>query len=1173
MLYKRLYLGEEQRQLPAHPLRSLREEAATTAPAAPASDQREITTSASLARVPERPAMGPLNLRVLAPPSSDTPDAPTVVVQCGAKKYMINAGEGTTRASAQRRASNTRVDHVFLTRVASETFGGVPGLLMTLADGGRTSLSLYGPPGLAYALATTRFYAKRDTMKLDVRDVSLDAAPILCLRDDNLSVHSVPLVPARPPSTYGSGALAAEERPWTSAAWRPRDLRAADAHRWFTCVIDDAWTNAPGDAARGPARFPARLPPPPLAPVQEGAETHQAPVFAYICEAHEQRGKFDVAAAAACGVRSGPAYAALSRGESVRIERPVDWGTMDQNARAAWLRPRGAGRLRAKGAGKGDAEKAGRVDQGRGQGAGGDADACAHRDAAAHRDAPPLETVEVQSSAVMGASRAGTVFMYMHVPSAAHLDALLSAPTQLAFSPYTMATNEILPEDQRRTPHVILHATPRAVLEDPRYRAWMQSFGPDCHHLVANRDHCADTLMYTSSATSLLRLSRADPAVFAVPGYALEPRALLPNTEGVRMQPLADNQVVSLQPRAPPTQLPPPAPVFDAPPAEMAARLDAAADVALPRRDIWAEYCARAAAPRAELPALSRAALADDITLTTLGTGSSSPSKYRNVLSTLVHLRGTGYILLDAGEGTFFQLARRCGPGARGWKDGSGYEGIDTVLRNLRMIFVSHIHGDHHMGVVRLLLERRKLGVTEPLYLVANNYTLLYLREYDEVEALGLRDAARGVVWIDNEHLDWKRGVSCAQGVRGGDRGGTGGAAAAGDRGCATAPRTDTHTDGARAAAARDAAALCRALRLRAVRTVPVRHRTTHCYGVVLEQANGTKLVFSGDTMPCDALVDAGRDAAVLIHEATMQDDEADLAAAKGHSTIGQAIDVAQRMRAAHLLLTHFSQRYPKLAKVGEMSDDLPMGIAFDMMQVSLRDIRRMRGMLPALEVLFSEEEEGEERGGGSPGESDAAAAGDGQGRGEVTKSDAPRRNVAVLDQQGRGAQDVQVDAHARAQGPPRPPSPHDAPPPHKRARQETSAHAAVAHAAVAHVPRRNIARFEWRAALPTRAGAHVAPRPPSELSVAEGVARALQEMHGVVGSAFPVDVLYCGEPMDAGAHVFAEAVLRVPTAYLDALTSALSAVAPDTLATLSGHQHGIRSFVRRSRVERRRVG
>lgn len=52
---------------------------------------------------------------------------------------------------------------------------------------------------------------------------------------------------------------------------------------------------------------------------------------------------------------------------------------------------------------------------------------------------------------------------------------------------------------------------------------------------------------------------------------------------------------------------------------------------------------------------------------------------------------------------------------------------------------------------------------------------------------------------------------------------------------------------------------------------------------------------YSGDTVPTQKLVQAGENATLLIHESTMADDQADLAAAKMHSTVGQAIDVGKR--------------------------------------------------------------------------------------------------------------------------------------------------------------------------------------------------------------------------------------------------------------------------------------
>jgi ribonuclease Z len=49
----------------------------------------------------------------------------------------------------------------------------------------------------------------------------------------------------------------------------------------------------------------------------------------------------------------------------------------------------------------------------------------------------------------------------------------------------------------------------------------------------------------------------------------------------------------------------------------------------------------------------------DDLEIVLLGTGSSQPSKYRNVSSIFINLFAKGSLLLDCGEGTLAQLKRR----------------------------------------------------------------------------------------------------------------------------------------------------------------------------------------------------------------------------------------------------------------------------------------------------------------------------------------------------------------------------------------------------------------------------------------------------------------------------------------------------------------------------------
>jgi ribonuclease Z len=121
----------------------------------------------------------------------------------------------------------------------------------------------------------------------------------------------------------------------------------------------------------------------------------------------------------------------------------------------------------------------------------------------------------------------------------------------------------------------------------------------------------------------------------------------------------------------------------------------------------------------------------------------------------------------------------------------------------------------------------------------------------------------------------------------------------------------------------------------------------------------GYKLVISGDTQPCQQLVDAGADATLLVHEATLEDEMAEDARDKRHSTTGQAIEVGLAMRAERILLTHFSQRYPKLPSAFAATNDVASrtGLAFDLMVVRFRDLTWLPSLTPSFAWIFSEEE------------------------------------------------------------------------------------------------------------------------------------------------------------------------------------------------------------------------
>lgn len=154
------------------------------------------------------------------------------------------------------------------------------------------------------------------------------------------------------------------------------------------------------------------------------------------------------------------------------------------------------------------------------------------------------------------------------------------------------------------------------------------------------------------------------------------------------------------------------------------------------------------------------------------------------------------------------------------------------------------------------------------------------------------------------------------------------------------------------------------AMGIASIRTCLVRH-CPHSFGVAIEctatsKATATagrfKLTYSGDTMPCEELVQLGGDSTVLIHEATMEDELAEQARYKMHSTVSQAIEQGRRMRAQYTVLTHFSQRYAKLPRI-ESAASLAgnVFIAFDNMEVTLSDMRYLGRTLPTMQLMFTD--------------------------------------------------------------------------------------------------------------------------------------------------------------------------------------------------------------------------
>ena len=109
--------------------------------------------------------------------------------------------------------------------------------------------------------------------------------------------------------------------------------------------------------------------------------------------------------------------------------------------------------------------------------------------------------------------------------------------------------------------------------------------------------------------------------------------------------------------------------------------------------------------------------------------------------------------------------------------------------------------------------------------------------------------------------------------------------------------------------------------------------KVRHCYGsfaVAITFPDGFKFSYSGDCRPSRQFTEIGRNSTVLVHEATFDDELLGDARAKKHCTISEAINVAVRMQAKNLILTHFSQRFSKLPVMNEVKQLTKTELVFE---------------------------------------------------------------------------------------------------------------------------------------------------------------------------------------------------------------------------------------------------
>jgi ribonuclease Z len=270
------------------------------------------------------------------------------------------------------------------------------------------------------------------------------------------------------------------------------------------------------------------------------------------------------------------------------------------------------------------------------------------------------------------------------------------------------------------------------------------------------------------------------------------------------------------------------------------------------------------------------------LSVTFLGTSASIPTIDRNVAGLAVQREGET-ILFDCGEGSQRQMMRY----------GVGF--------NFREIFFTHYHADHLLGVTGLLRTMGLQDRTAPVVLygpkgaqrvLGTAITLGIERNKFPVEILEIKPGDRlardeyDIVVFATEHRADTVGFALVEHPRLGR----------------------FNPERARELGIPEGPLWGQLHRGKPV-TLPD-GRTVGPGDLVGSPRLGRSVVYTGDTRPHLSVIEASRNADLLVHEATFGGDELERARETGHSTAAEAARVALEARARRLVLTHISSRY-----------------------------------------------------------------------------------------------------------------------------------------------------------------------------------------------------------------------------------------------------------------------
>lgn len=266
-----------------------------------------------------------------------------------------------------------------------------------------------------------------------------------------------------------------------------------------------------------------------------------------------------------------------------------------------------------------------------------------------------------------------------------------------------------------------------------------------------------------------------------------------------------------------------------------------------------------------------------------LGTGGTIPTERRKH-PTLAIRRGGEVFLFDCGEGAQTQIFKaRLG------------------IAPIRAILVSHLHGDHVLGIPGLLMTMTQSNRSQPLLVIGPAGVTKWIRNiYEDLTFhssfhISVREVEPGPVLVSSQYQIHAFSLEHSIPTLGyrfqeAERPGRFQVEEALRLGVPRGPLWGQLQSGY-------------TVRLEGGKQV-------HSQQVLGPPRPGLKIVYAVDSRPCKETVQAAFEADILIHDGMFLSEDLDKAQARGHSTVAEAAQVALSAKARRLVLTHISPRY-----------------------------------------------------------------------------------------------------------------------------------------------------------------------------------------------------------------------------------------------------------------------